>query len=231
MIAGIRIETVRGDNLTLFGRTTYNKENETYYCNGYSYPSEIVKEVIYSNSPQGRLTFKYPQGTTNYLKYNNDGICDYKYQQGIDRLAEYENTELSPEEVENMKTENTNLKANWDILCNKFGEIIAKDKDCESGCYSEALRITNEVKRYSGEGDKLKQRAEVAEEALKLACEKAYDIRVSMDTLSCSSCWLFEEHGMCYTHDKFEAGSECCDKWQEHFIQQAEARLKELKED
>lgn len=71
-------------------------------------------------------------------------------------------------------------------------------------------------------------RADVAEEALKLACEKAYDIRVSMDTLSCSSCWLFEEHGMCYTHDKFEAGSECYDKWQEHFIQQAEARLKEL---
>ena len=74
----------------------------------------------------------------------------------INRTTEYENTRLR--EVENMKTENTNLKANWDILCNKFGEIIANDKDCESGCYSEALRIINEVKQYSGEYDEAPSR-------------------------------------------------------------------------
>ena len=118
-----------------------------------------------------RLTRKSEKGdytTMGFIYMNKDTDC-YK---AVQRLAEYENTELSPEEVENMKTENTNLKANWDILCNKFGEIIANDKDCESGCYSEALRIINEVKRYSGEYDELKHRAEVAEEALKLACQQ-----------------------------------------------------------
>lgn len=54
--------------------------------------------------------------------------------------------------------------AKWDILCNKFGEIIANDKDCENGCYSEALRIINEVKQYSGEYDELKHLAETAEQ-------------------------------------------------------------------
>ena len=57
-----------------------------------------------------RLTFKYKNGKTNYLKYNNDGITDYKYQHGINCLAEYENTGLSPKEVAKLKKENAELK-------------------------------------------------------------------------------------------------------------------------
>lgn len=144
MLAGIRIKTVGGDNLTLFGRTTYNKANETYYCNGYSYPSEIVKEVIYSNSPQGRLTFKYPRGTTNYLKYNNDGICDYKYQQGVDRLAEYEDIGT----VDDFK----DLKAGAENLNLKGDEILLKPFEVKGFVYD-----SDEYKQLKAENERLKE--------------------------------------------------------------------------
>lgn len=82
----------------------------------------------------------------------------------IKRLAEYEDTGLTPQEIielrddatelfnENKELENLKLKysMNWDALCDYLGDRIASDKDCENGCEYDLLKKVNEIKNYNG---------------------------------------------------------------------------------
>ena len=46
---GLHITTVNGLDVTVTGAVTFSEEHNVYYCNGQSWPSEIVKEVITCN--------------------------------------------------------------------------------------------------------------------------------------------------------------------------------------
>ena len=45
--SGLHIVTINGLEFTVSGSVTYNYKTEIYYCAGQSWPSEIVKEVLY----------------------------------------------------------------------------------------------------------------------------------------------------------------------------------------
>lgn len=66
-------------------------------------------------------------------------------------------------------------------------------------------------------------RAEVAERALDKATELAYEYRTEADTLSCSSCPMFEEiFPKCSERGLYV---ECSKRWKETLIEQAEKEL------
>ena len=85
--------------------------------------------------------------------------------------------------IGDISAENARLKANWDILCNKFGdkmdEMFDSAKLCEGRCYADALGIVNEIKNYDGKYDEKltaeKHRADVAEEALRELIAEMYE--------------------------------------------------------
>nr|DAW51393.1 MAG TPA: hypothetical protein [Caudoviricetes sp.] len=73
--------------------------------------------------------------------------------------------------------------------------------------------------------EEMKHRAEVAERALDKATELAYEYRTEADTLSCSSCPMFEEiFPKCSERGLYV---ECSKRWKETLIEQAEKDLSE----
>ena len=111
------------------------------------------------------------------------------------------------EEIKSLETENAELKQRV-----KAAELIA-----ETAAHVGIDRIS-----------KLKHRAEVAERALDKATELAYEYRTEMDTLSCSSCDMFDEiFPRCKERGLYE---ECSKRWKEALIEQAEKELAEVKE-
>jgi hypothetical protein len=98
-----------------------------------------------------------------------------------------------------------------------------KTDQTELECLADHL-IANSIGDITAE----KHRADVAEEALKLATEKAYEIRTNFDTISCSSCWLADEIGMCERDKNGGLYNDCVGQWLSYFKQIAEARLKEM---
>lgn len=46
IMKGLRIKTVTGLEFEVMGEVTFSEEFDTYYCNGQSFPTEIVVEVI-----------------------------------------------------------------------------------------------------------------------------------------------------------------------------------------
>ncbi len=73
--------------------------------------------------------------------------------------------------------------------------------------------------------EQYKHRAEVAERALDKATELAYEYRTEADTLSCSSCPMFEEiFPKCSERGLYV---ECSKRWKETLIEQAEKDLSE----
>lgn len=45
-MSGLSIKTVTGMEFDVYGDVQYKEEFDTYYCDGQSWPSEIVVEVI-----------------------------------------------------------------------------------------------------------------------------------------------------------------------------------------
>lgn len=73
--------------------------------------------------------------------------------------------------------------------------------------------------------EQYKHHAEVAERALDKATELAYEYRTEADTLSCSSCPMFEEiFPKCSERGLYV---ECSKRWKETLIEQAEKELSE----
>ena len=70
-----------------------------------------------------------------------------------------------------------------------------------------------------------KHRAEVAERALDKATELAYEYRTEADTLSCSSCPMFE--GIFPKCSDRGLYVDCSKRWKEEIMQQAEKELSE----
>ena len=107
-----------------------------------------------------------------------------------------------------------------DLNCsNSVEEMIKMCEDCDfpecRGCehtYIAVLQI-----------DKLKHRAEVAERALDKATELAYEYRTEADTLSCSSCPMFE--GIFPKCSERGLYVDCSKRWKEEIMQQAEKEL------
>ena len=86
-------------------------------------------------------------------------------------------------------------------------------------------RMETLYKIKSEEVEIKKHRAEVAERALDKATELAYEYRTEADTLSCSSCPMFEEiFPKCSERGLYV---ECSKRWKETLIEQAEKDLSE----
>lgn len=80
-----------------------------------------------------------------------------------------------------------------------------------------------------GDVKEAEHRAEVAERALDKATELAYEYRTEMDTLSCSSCPVFDDiFPRCKDRGLYE---ECSKRWKEVLIEQAEKELAEERKD
>lgn len=43
---GLRIKTITGVEFEVYGQVKYNPDTNIYYCNGSSYPAEIVEEEL-----------------------------------------------------------------------------------------------------------------------------------------------------------------------------------------
>jgi hypothetical protein len=50
-VVGITVQTIHGNRFNIYGDVSYSAADETYYCDGQSWPQEIVDEVICDRQP------------------------------------------------------------------------------------------------------------------------------------------------------------------------------------
>lgn len=97
----------------------------------------------------------------------------------------------------------------------------------EAECRARAAELVAKTAAETGilKYEEMKHRAEVAERALEKATELAYEYRTEADTLSCSSCPMFEEiFPKCSERGLYV---DCSKRWKEEIMQQAEKELLE----
>lgn len=145
---------------------------------------------------------------------------------GIRRTCSYEEQRYGKILI-TVKQDVTEVEINFDVFADtliaaglRFGENLTATFD------HMALEREHDLERRLAEAE---HRAELAERALDKATELAYEYRTEMDTLSCSSCPVFDDiFPRCKDRGLYK---ECSKRWKELLIEQAEKELEEGRKD
>lgn len=110
------------------------------------------------------------------------------------------------------------------LIAAGIGDVKENENRARAAEFAAKTVTDKAIRKYK----EMKHRAEVAERALDKATELAYEYRTEADTLSCSSCPMFEEiFPKCSERGLYV---DCSKRWKEEIMQQAEKELSEERE-